>query len=72
MGFFEGLGHFMGSMSGMLEQRQEQINMYRSEYECLSNNELKKEFRRWHGKSDTEARVRIIAIKTILQERGVM
>lgn len=29
MGFFDGLGKFMGGMVGQMEQMQEQINLYR-------------------------------------------
>ena len=72
MGFFEGLGKFAGGMVGQMEQLSNQVNMYREEYEGMSNSELKEEGRRWQNRGGSEARARVGAIKLILKDRGVI
>lgn len=72
MGFFEGLGKVLGGLAGQAQELQEQINLYRPEYEEMSNSELKEEGRRLSNRSDKQSRARRIAITQILKERGAM
>lgn len=72
MGFFESLGKAVGGLVAQAEQLQEQVNMYREDYEYMSNNELKEEGRKWQARSSSEAKARVLAIKNILKERGAM
>lgn len=72
MGFFEGLGSFMGTLVEKGQQLQERIKIYRPEYENMSNAKLKEELNRWKSKSGAEAEARRAAIRKILEERGVM
>lgn len=72
MGFFEGLGKFAGGMMGQMEQLSDQVNMYREEYENMTNSELKEEARRWQNRGGSEARARLGAIRLILKERGAI
>lgn len=72
MGFFESLGKAAGRFVAQAEQLQEQANMYRGDYEYMSNNELKEEGRKLQSHSNPEAKARVLAIKIILKERGAM
>lgn len=72
MGFFQGLGNFLGGMAGQMEQLSAQVNMYREEYEDMSNSELKEEARRWQNRGGSEGRARVGAIRLILKDRGVI
>lgn len=71
MGFFEGLGQVLGAMAGKAEQLQQQIDLYRPEYEGMHNNELKEEFERLRPKNTSEARARKMVISQLLRDRGV-
>lgn len=72
MGFFEGLGNFLGQVTAKAEQMQEQINLYRGDYEYMSNEELMEEGRRLQSLSGQTNRAKLMAVKTILKERGVL
>ena len=72
MGFFEGLGKAVGKMVAQTQQLQQQADIYREDYEFMSNRELVEEGKKWQSHSGSEARARNIAIRTILKERGVM
>ena len=72
MGFFQGLGSFLGGMAGQLEQFSEQVNMYRPEYEDMSNSRLKEEARKWQQRGGSEGRARVGAIRLILKDRGAI
>ena len=70
MVFFEGLGRVLGGMAAQAEQLQKQINIYRPEYEGMSNSLLKEEAKKLKGKGGSESRARSFAIAMILKERG--
>jgi len=72
MSFFEGLGKVLGGLAGQAQELQEQINLYRPEYEGMSNSELREEGRRLSNRSDKQSRARRMAITQILKERGAM
>ncbi len=62
----------LGGLAGKVQELQEQVNLYRSEYEEMSNSELREEGRRLNGRNDEQSRARRMAITQILKERGAM
>ena len=72
MGFFEGLGNFLGGMAGGMKQLADRANMYRPEYECMSNSELREELHRWQKRGGSEGQARVLAIRMTLRDRGAM
>jgi len=72
MGFFEGLGSFLGEMAGQMEEWNKQIELYRPEYEGLSNRALVEQYKRLKDRSDTESKARWRTVNKILRERGVI
>lgn len=72
MGFFEGLGSFLGEMAGKAEEHKKQAELYRPEYEGLSNRTLIEKRKALRQKSDAESKARSLIIWYILKERGVI
>ena len=65
-GFLDSLGGFLGKMAAMSQE----IQGYKSEYECMSDSDLKREYNSLRNRSGTEYRNRLTAVKMVLQDRG--
>lgn len=66
MGFMDGLGNVLGGMAAKAQT----LQSYKLEYESMSDSELKREYQDLRKRSGTEARDRLIAVKSVLQDRG--
>ena len=65
---------FLGSVVGKMASTMQDVQKYKSEYEYMSDNDLKREYNRlkndsWKG---TEGDHRLTAVKMILSERGLI
>ena len=60
------LGSFMGQMAA----RMQEIQTYKSEYEGMSDYDLKREYNDLKGKRDSESQNRLKAVKMVLTDRG--
>jgi|BioPla2DNA2_1021312.scaffolds.fasta_scaffold48686_3 preprotein translocase subunit SecA len=72
MSFFETIGKISGGIVAKCEQMQAQINLYRPDYEDMSNNELKKEYQRLKPLNGEANKAKLMTVRTILKERGVI
>lgn len=73
MGFWEGVGSFLGEAAGKIQEQNKLQKSFEEEYSSLNNAELKSELNRWKSKSNcTERNLRINAIMKILEKRGVI
>lgn len=61
---------FAGEMLGKAAARAQEVQNYKSEYELMSDRELKREYQAIKDKSGTEYRNRCTAIKCVLNDRG--
>lgn len=66
MGFLDSLGNTIGKMAAQAQE----IQGYKSEYESMSDYDLKREFNSLRNKSGTECRNRFTAVKMVLRDRG--
>ena len=66
MGFLDSLGSAVGKMAAQAQE----IQGYKSEYEYMSDNDLKREFNNLRNKSGTEYKNRFMAVKMVLKDRG--
>ena len=66
MGFMDGLGNVLGGMAAKAQT----LQSYKLEYESMSDSELKREYQDLRKRGGTEARDRLIAVKSVLQDRG--
>lgn len=66
MGFLD----FAGEMFGKIAVQGMEMKGYKSEYERMSNDQLKREFNAIKDKSGTEYNLRRGAIKSVLSDRG--
>ena len=67
MGFLLDL---VGSMAGSLAAQGKEMEKYKSEYETMSDTNLEQEFLYLKGKEGTEHRLRFMAVRSVLQDRG--
>ena len=65
-----GLMDFLGDVAGKFNAMGEKVMEYQNEYEGMSNEELKAEFLSIKNKSGEEFKLRRMAIKVILNNRG--
>jgi hypothetical protein len=68
MGFFDALGSIVGKMAAMGQE----IQGYKSEYESMSDNDLKRAYENLKNKSGTEERYRLMAVMSVLKDRGLV
>lgn len=66
MGFMDALGSGLGKMAAMSQE----VMGYKSEYECMSDSDLKREFNALKDRHGTEQRYRFTAVKMVLTDRG--
>lgn len=66
MSFLDSLGDVLGQMTAKAQE----VQGYKSEYECMSDNDLKREYNSLVNKSGTEHRNRLMAVKMVLKDRG--
>lgn len=66
MGFMDSLGGMMGKMAAQAQEMQG----YKSEYELMTIDELKREYRDLKNRSGSTYKLRIAAIRSVLQDRG--
>lgn len=66
MGFLDILGSGLGKMAAAGKE----VLMYKSEYESMTDTELKREYQDLKNRSGTEYRHRLMAVKFVLQDRG--
>lgn len=66
MGFLDSLGSAVGKMAAQAQE----IQGYKSEYEYMSDSDLKREFNNLRNKSGTEYKNRFMAVKMVLKDRG--
>ncbi len=67
MGFF---AEFAGGLLGQAAARAQEMQNYKSEYELMSDRELKREYQAIKEKSGDEYKYRRMAIKSVLTDRG--
>ena len=65
-----GFGDFLGSIAGQLMAEAEEATKYKKSYEHMNNTDLKREYNAIRSKSGTEYRLRKVAIKMVLKDRG--
>lgn len=68
MGFLDFIGNTLGKMAAMSQE----ILSLKGEYEHMSDNELKREYRDLKGRFDSDSRNRLKAVTMILKERRVI
>lgn len=73
MGFLDSLGEFAGKLAAQAQE----ANKYKSQYERMSNHELKREYEDLIKKSNEflrseDIKYRLMAVKTILNDRRQM
>lgn len=66
MGFLDVLGSGLGKMAAAGKE----VLMHKSEYESMTETELKREYQDLKNRSGTEYRHRLMAVRSILQDRG--
>lgn len=66
MGFLDGLGNIMGKMAANMQE----IQVYKSEYESMSDKELIREYKDLKGRSGREYTNRSAAVRMVLNDRG--
>ena len=52
MGFWEGVGSFLGEAAGKIQEQNKLQKSFEEEYSSLNNAELKSELNRWKSKSN--------------------
>lgn len=67
MGFFDSFGKVLGKLAAIGEE----VKNLKSDYECMSDNELKREYNVLRTKSGSENRNRLMAVKLVLADRGI-
>ena len=67
MGFF---AEFAGELLGKAMANAQEMQNYKSEYELMSDRELKREYQAIKDEKGTEYQYRRIAIKSVLTDRG--
>ena len=65
-----GFGDFLGKVAGKFVAEAEEANMYKHGYERMNDADLIREYKAMKSKSGTEYRLRRLAIKMILNDRG--
>lgn len=73
MGFLD----FLGEMAGSLAAKGQVLQGYKSEYENMSDNNLKREFNKLREETQSswcsqEKKDRFIALKSVLRDRGYL
>lgn len=71
MGFFNGLANIVGQLCASAQGKVEQVNLYRRDYENLSNEELIYEAKKLSKYSSEPYRTKLLTIRIILKERNV-
>lgn len=66
MGFLDALG----SMAGKIAAMGQEMLAYKSEYEFMSDNDLKREYKELKNKSGAENKSRLAAVTSVLKDRG--
>ena len=74
MGFMDRLGSSLGKMAAKMQAEMDMINVYKGDYETLSNSELKSAYNELKVKQDSfwctqEEKYRFKAIVQIMNER---
>lgn len=67
MGFLDFIGNTLGEIAAMSQE----ILSLKGEYEHMSDNELKREYRDLKGRFDSDSRNRLKAVTMILKERAI-
>ena len=70
MGFLDSIFDSLGSTLGKMAADNNEILEYKSEYECMSDYDLKREYNNLKNKSREDLRKRFIAVKLVLKDRG--
>lgn len=70
MGFTDFLGSVAGSIAGNLAAKAKEAMVYEKEYKGLSNDALRREFEHLSKRSNTESKLRRVAIQKIMDERS--
>ena len=68
MGFLD----FAGEMVGKFGALAQEVNALKSDYESMTNEELKREYESLKGKSGREQRNRLMAVGSVLSDRGIV
>lgn len=66
MGFLDALGSGLGKMAATMQE----VQVYKLEYESMSDYDLKREYNALKNKYGTENRNRFTAVKMVLSDRG--
>ena len=72
MGFLDSLGEFLGDMVGGLAAQAQEAVKYKQEYESLSDKDLVREYNRIKDRSGQEFKSRVMAIRSIARDRGLI
>ena len=67
MGFLDSLGKGLGKLAAIGEE----VQSLKGDYVHMSDNELKREYNDLRKKSGTENRNRLMAVKSVLADRGI-
>jgi hypothetical protein len=66
MGFLDVLGGALGKAAAIGKE----VQAYKSQYESWRDDELKREHSKLKGASGTENKYRLIAVRSVLNDRG--
>ncbi|WP_304969380.1 hypothetical protein [Romboutsia ilealis] len=70
MGFLDFMGEMFGSLVGEMTAKAKDVNIYKNEYEMMSDRQLKREFQDLVGKQGREYECRRLAISSIMNDRN--
>lgn len=70
MGFLDFMGEMFGSLAGELVSKAKDTNVYKSEYEMMSDRQLRREYQDLRDKQGREYECRRIAISSIMSDRN--